>query len=187
MKPSDSRRQWLQGIAALLPVEYREQFTLRVASLASLDENDPLFQMLDVLGFVTLALDKSAAGVVALSESMDATRLEIKNLSGGIASQVTAFNEGIAKMQEEAGKSLASEVHRIAERMKQDLGSGLAATVGGNGSSFLSYLLPGGHVRLKRRTLYAFSYAIMIAVSLAAFSWSGWLDWRAAIRWFVRR
>jgi hypothetical protein len=43
---------------------------MRVAALGTIDGNDPLFQMLDVLGFVTLALHQAGRGVAALEGSV---------------------------------------------------------------------------------------------------------------------
>lgn len=122
---AQQRLEWLEGIAELLPAEFRERFALRVAALGMIDGNDPLFQMLDVLGFVTLALHEAGRGVVALEESVRRVAPAVaeceKNLSAELARQVAGFEERVGKT---ASQEAAKAVAEMRNQFSEETGSG---------------------------------------------------------------
>jgi hypothetical protein len=122
-RQAQQRLEWLEGIAELLPAEFRERFALRVAALGTIDGNDPLFQMLDVLGFVTLALHQAGRGVVALEESVRSVAPAVaeceKNLSAELARQVAGFQDFLGQLEERVGKATAQEAKAVAQMRSQ--------------------------------------------------------------------
>jgi hypothetical protein len=121
-RQAQQRLEWLEGIAELLPAEFRERFALRVAALGTIDGNDPLFQMLDVLGFVTLALHQAGRGVVALEESVRSVAPAVaecgKHVSVDLARQVVGFEDTLSQLEERVGKAAAQEAAKAVAEMR---------------------------------------------------------------------